>query len=390
VEKMYDVIISGAGPAGLSTGIFCARQGLSVVIFEKESKPSPLPRGETVHDHPVFTELLGDKFLENLALNKTAARKFNSPNSLQALEIQRKTSSIVFDWEKFIDRLVVKATEAGVIIKTNSEVIGLLEENNQAIGLKLANGEKILGHTVIVADGHQSKIGTQLGIPYNSYNCKMVKCLVSNFHGTYRGFEYFFLPTGVLDYAPRFPPSIVFIFPRENDKCEIGLMVLNHAAEKLGDACVVPTDQELLEVWHKIITTYPKLHETLKGITTDLEYTTAIPTAGMYSSAMPIPGLILIGDSFGFVEASGGSGISASLQAAKFVAHFLTTRASSPWNGADREQFNSIFAQTHIYKHIQKVYRLILMVQRLVFVKWRTPTKINKKWWLIKILYKFG
>ena len=33
---MYDVIIVGAGPAGLTAGIYCARANLKTIIFEKE------------------------------------------------------------------------------------------------------------------------------------------------------------------------------------------------------------------------------------------------------------------------------------------------------------------------------------------------------------------
>ena len=34
---MYDVIIVGAGPAGLTAGIYCARANLNTIIFEKEN-----------------------------------------------------------------------------------------------------------------------------------------------------------------------------------------------------------------------------------------------------------------------------------------------------------------------------------------------------------------
>ena len=33
--KMYDVLIAGAGPSGVTAAIYCARAGISVLVFEK-------------------------------------------------------------------------------------------------------------------------------------------------------------------------------------------------------------------------------------------------------------------------------------------------------------------------------------------------------------------
>jgi len=45
MENMHDVIIIGAGPAGLTAAYFLAKEGLDVVVFEKELKKGYL-------DHP--------------------------------------------------------------------------------------------------------------------------------------------------------------------------------------------------------------------------------------------------------------------------------------------------------------------------------------------------
>jgi len=36
MEKIYDVVIVGAGPAGLTAGIYAGRGNLSTLILEKE------------------------------------------------------------------------------------------------------------------------------------------------------------------------------------------------------------------------------------------------------------------------------------------------------------------------------------------------------------------
>lgn len=46
MPKHTDVVVAGAGPVGLSTAIFCAMQGLSVVVLEKRTGPHDKACGE--------------------------------------------------------------------------------------------------------------------------------------------------------------------------------------------------------------------------------------------------------------------------------------------------------------------------------------------------------
>lgn len=46
--KVYDVIIVGAGPVGLSLGLFLAKHGLSILVLEKESSTSEHSRAPSV------------------------------------------------------------------------------------------------------------------------------------------------------------------------------------------------------------------------------------------------------------------------------------------------------------------------------------------------------
>ena len=55
----FDVIVVGAGPAGLSAAYFCSKKNKTVLILEKNEIPGKYPRGETLHDDPVLDELLG-------------------------------------------------------------------------------------------------------------------------------------------------------------------------------------------------------------------------------------------------------------------------------------------------------------------------------------------
>lgn len=66
---MYDVIIAGAGSAGLTAGIYAARAGMSAIIIEKIFAGGQIARAHVVENYPGFPE--GIKGAE-LALNLKA------------------------------------------------------------------------------------------------------------------------------------------------------------------------------------------------------------------------------------------------------------------------------------------------------------------------------
>jgi thioredoxin reductase (NADPH) len=63
----YDVIILGAGPAGLSAGIYASRAGLDCVILEKGVPGGQVLSSPTIENYPGFPEIAGMKLMENMA-----------------------------------------------------------------------------------------------------------------------------------------------------------------------------------------------------------------------------------------------------------------------------------------------------------------------------------
>lgn len=388
VENPYDIVISGAGPAGLSAGIVGGRYRKKVIIFEKESQASPFPRGETLHNARIFTEILGDNVLNLIARHITAARKFNSPKAENSLEIYRRTPSIVYRWSNFINLLLARLKETQTEISCNKEVVDLILQGNICNGVILADGSKIYATSTILADGHTSKVGRKIGIPYSKINNPIVKRLVSNFQGDYMGFEYFFLVPGMLDYAPRFPPAVIFVFPRGNKECEMGLMIFTDIAKQISDLCDIPDDEELLKVWHQLIETYPRFSNLMAGTTTDFEGISKIASAFVYDNPMPIPGLFLTGGAMGFVEHSGASGIASSMQIAKFAVDFLEDKKISAWNKSWQKKYVKEVRKTKFYSHILNNAKKTAQMKKFMFLRLKTAENINQKWGLIKAGYK--
>ena len=64
--KLYDIAIVGGGPAGLTAGIYGARAGKSVLIFEGESIGGQISRASSVENYPGFKEISGIDLSTNL------------------------------------------------------------------------------------------------------------------------------------------------------------------------------------------------------------------------------------------------------------------------------------------------------------------------------------
>lgn len=63
---MLDVIIIGAGPAGLTAGIYLARAGYKPLILEKETIGGQIASSPLVENFPGFKSISGSEFADNL------------------------------------------------------------------------------------------------------------------------------------------------------------------------------------------------------------------------------------------------------------------------------------------------------------------------------------
>lgn len=66
---MYDLIIIGAGPAGLTAGIYARRFNLKTLIIEKESIGGQIASAPLVENYPGFNKISGAELANNFMNN---------------------------------------------------------------------------------------------------------------------------------------------------------------------------------------------------------------------------------------------------------------------------------------------------------------------------------
>jgi len=73
VSEQFDVVIVGAGPAGLAAGLYAARMNLSAVLVERGPVGGQLLNTELIEDYPGFESILGGELADRMGGH---ARKF--------------------------------------------------------------------------------------------------------------------------------------------------------------------------------------------------------------------------------------------------------------------------------------------------------------------------
>ncbi|MGD8368049.1 MAG: FAD-dependent oxidoreductase, partial [Desulfobacterales bacterium] len=58
-NKMYDLIIVGGGPGGLTAGIYAMRAALNVVLIEKGAHGGQMTMSDEVENYPGFEQITG-------------------------------------------------------------------------------------------------------------------------------------------------------------------------------------------------------------------------------------------------------------------------------------------------------------------------------------------
>jgi len=396
-SEYYNFIIVGAGPAGLTAGIVAARSGLSAIILEKGEKAGPKPRGEGMAHAQVVDDILGKDYLPSIGFKSNGGRVWHSPGDLQTLTTYKEYNHYFFEWHTFINRFVEVAQNLGIEILTKSKVIEPIEEENTCIGVKYKddNGDiqQVYGNVILDCSGYSAVIGRHYGIPYDDQiNCPIIKCLISDANLDIKetpDLNFYFIGNGDLDYSPTFPQCVAYLFPLENRRAEVGLMLRMAQARNMKTVSI-PSDDEIMKVWENIKTSYPGFSEFFKGAKVDYEEVTAIPNAQMVENYNPIPGVLL----------TGSSGLVYSMEMANFWVNILSTeinKISGTQNNnleitkelfGKIDEFKEQFENSDVFKEVKGYYNLIGAFEYKIFNRLRTAEKINKKWDYIANLLK--
>ncbi|MEM0275045.1 MAG: FAD-dependent oxidoreductase [Nitrososphaerota archaeon] len=156
----FDVIVVGAGPAGLSTAYFLAKKGFSVVVLERGSEPgSKNVFGGRVYSYVLDKNMPGwrmDAPIERWVRREGLSILCHDGSSINLQYIINRSSDGYDSFTTFLTEFLkwfsYKVEEAGGTIATRVKVDKLIFEGGRAVGVE-AGGEIIRSYYVVIAEG---------------------------------------------------------------------------------------------------------------------------------------------------------------------------------------------------------------------------------------------
>jgi len=171
VEKRFDAIIVGAGPAGCLCGYTLAKAGLETLIVERGKFPGAKNMWGGAYYGPLLHEIFPD-FWEEAPIERYILRRrfsFLTEDSSLSIEFStQKFRELPYNGfsvlrAKFDRWLASKAEQAGAIVASGLQADDLLWEGNQVSGIK-AGGDEIPANVVVACDGVNSLIAEKAGL----------------------------------------------------------------------------------------------------------------------------------------------------------------------------------------------------------------------------------
>ncbi len=232
-DKVYDLIIVGAGPAGSSAVLYAFRHGLSTLLLDKESFPRDKVCGDALSGKSVtaLRELNLLDEVQRLPGAHIQSIVFSSPNH-QSFRIDLRNTSLKDIPKGFVIRRKIydafmfgQAKKIATKTIENFAVNDLLIENNMVCGVHgkdIDGNERVFrGKIVLGADGFKSVVSRKAGLYDHdpSHWVVALRCYYKNVKDLTDQIE--------LHYVDEIIPGYFWIFPLEDGYANIGIGMLH-------------------------------------------------------------------------------------------------------------------------------------------------------------------
>lgn len=302
-EKIWDVVIVGAGPAGSTAAIHLARKGYSVLLLDKDEFPRDKVCGDGLIPDTIAALKRADLYEQVQSIGfETFVGTVYSPSRItfdvrgQFITLKR----ILLD-----DLIVKKALSSGAqFCKCKVTDIEVLPDNNIAISLADTR-ERVQSRIVFIATGANVELPTKLDLVNNANpSAVALRCYVRS------SVE---LDRLVISYDRSIAPGYAWIFPLGNDEFNIGCGIAyrgNKAART-----------NLREVFRHFVENFPLAAEIMRRADSMMPMKGAMLRCGLKGTYAKGSGSILVlGESIGTTFPFTGEGIGKAMETGELAA----------------------------------------------------------------------
>lgn len=156
MNKIYDIIVVGAGPAGLTASLYARRAEKSVLVFEKDVVGGQVTHSPKIENYPGDIQMSGLDFAERLSEQVKAHDVEIVDAEVSSLENQNGIWKVVAGDKEYSSKCVVIATGA------RHRTLGLEREDElEGMGVSycaVCDGAFYRGQTVAIIGGGNSAL----------------------------------------------------------------------------------------------------------------------------------------------------------------------------------------------------------------------------------------
>ncbi len=315
----YDVIVVGAGPAGISAAITIARGGLKVLVVDRGA----FPGAKNLFGGILFTTLLEKlipDYLASAPLERhiiTRRFSFLTPDSELALELKsEKYNAPKYNYSfsvlrsKFDRWYADKAQAMGVELVMGVVVDDVKWDNGRVVGIKTRTDkagafDELSCNVVVCAEGANSLLAEKAGL-------RKGKSLMNSKNRTVAVKEVIALPPEVIEdrfhVAGKEGVAIAYFGDAVQGLLGSGFLYTNHDSLSVGVGCEMQAYIDAKTSPYDQLD-YFKSHPMIKNLIRGgevVEYTTHMIPEDNYDELPELTanGMILVGDSAGLIDNS--------------------------------------------------------------------------------------
>jgi digeranylgeranylglycerophospholipid reductase len=229
IKDKYDVIVVGGGPAGSMAALYAAREGVEVLLLEKDREiGTPVRCAEAVGKDGV-ERILGEKIPLSWVAATINRFMFVAPDGTQICP-QVNMTGYVLNRKIFDLELANRAGLSGARIETRAYVRNLLLNGKKVEGvLCQLDGEtrQIRSDIVIGADGVESRVGRWAGVNTTILMKDMETCAQVLLGNLSIGMD-----TCIFYFSQKkFPGGYAWVFPKGNGMANVGLGIAGNVVK---------------------------------------------------------------------------------------------------------------------------------------------------------------
>lgn len=110
--KMYDIIVVGAGPAGMTAALYALRSDKSVLVIEKETFGGQITFSPKVENYPGFSQISGNELAERMLEQITEHGADIELCEVTGIRDGKTSKTVITDMGEFEGKTVILATGA--------------------------------------------------------------------------------------------------------------------------------------------------------------------------------------------------------------------------------------------------------------------------------------